>query len=345
MKSTLSLKIELARYLTLSEARTTNLKTLVCDPYARITLIAAAVVCLSLGCFVGKAPSNRIKPSDESVTLGPGTHTRQLEFNGLTRTYRIHIPVSYDKARSVPLVLAFHGGLGSGEAMAKLSNLDDVSDRKGFIVAYPDGVGRSWNAGHGTGMAERRQVDDVGFISELIDDLAHDFHIDRRQVYATGMSNGAIFVHRLGCELSDKIAAIGPVAGTIPPQIAGDCHPARPISVIEFHGTADSDSPWDGGRTLGGGQVESVSVTIQGWAARDHCSPTPQVTTVAKDVVCETYAPCEKGAEVRLYRIEKGGHTWPGGYQYLPRSIIGETNRALNASEVIWDFFQKHPLN
>src|SRR6266404_628642 len=261
MRSTLSLKIELARHLTSSEARKTNPKTLVCDLYARITLIATALVCLSLGCSVGKAPSSRIKSSDESVTLGPGTHVLQLEFNGLTRTYRVHVPGSYDKTRSVPLVLAFHGRLGSGEAMAKLSNLDDVSDRKGFIVAYPDGVGRSWNAGNGTGMAERRQVDDVGFTAKLIDDLAHDFHIDHRQVYATGMSNGAMFVHRLACELSDKSAAIGPIAGTIPPKIASDCRPIRPISVIEIHGTADPDSPWDGGRTIGGGQVEAVSVT------------------------------------------------------------------------------------
>jgi polyhydroxybutyrate depolymerase len=228
--------------------------------------------------------------------------------------------------------------------MAKLSNFDEVSDQKGFILVYPDGVGHSWNAGNGAGAAERRQVDDVGFTSELIDELSRQFHIDRRRIYATGMSNGGMFVHRLACELSGKIAAVAPVAGTIAATIEEGCKPARPVPVLEIHGTADSDSPWAGGRTLGGGQVVSVADTIRGWAARNQCASTPKVTEPATGVTCETYTPCEGGAEVTLYRIEGGGHTWPGGYQYLPKMIVGETNRSVSASQIIWDFFERHPM-
>lgn len=309
----------------------------------RNVLLITLVICLLQAC-AGTHRTETPAATSAIEVAAPGTSNRSLQFGGLTRTYRLHVPPSYNKSKAVSLVLAFHGRGGTGEAMAKLSSLDEVSDRNNFIVCYPDGVGRSWNAGHGTGPAERQQVDDVGFTSRLIDDLARDFHIDRQRVYATGMSNGAMFVHRLACELADKIAAIAPVAGTIPDKIASNCKPLRPVSVIELHGTSDPDSPWDGGRTLGGGQVESVTATIQGWAERDHCSSTPKVTSPAQDVSYEIYTPCQRGTEVSLYRIENGGHTWPGGYQYLPRVLVGETTHALNASQAIWDFFEKHPL-
>jgi polyhydroxybutyrate depolymerase len=330
----------LALHLIFNKLGIINRKEAISNPYKVITLVATLIVFLPLAC----SPSSHINSSLGPLLLGPGTHVGSIEFSGLTRTYRVHVPPSFDKSKPTPLVLAFHGGGGTGAAMAKLSNLDDVSDRERFIVVYPDGIGRSWNAGHGTGAAERRDIDDVGFISKLIEVLARDFHIDGQRVYATGMSNGAMFAHRLACELSDKIAAIAPVAGTIPPKIDRDCKPGRPISVMEIHGTADQDSPWDGGRTIGGGQVESVSATIRGWVVRGQCPLTPKVTYPAQGVISETYAPCREGTEVRLYRIEKGGHTWPGGYQYLPRLLIGETNRALNASDAIWDFFEKHPM-
>jgi polyhydroxybutyrate depolymerase len=158
------------------------------------------------------------------------------------------------------------------------------------------------------------------------------------------MSNGAMFAHRLACEMSDKIAAIGAVAGTIPVNLVKQCSPGRPVSVMQIHGTEDPDCPWVGGQTVGGGQVESVTETVHFWVARNQCPTTPKITKVIKDVTRETYAPCRQGTEVTLYRVEGGGHTWPGGVQYLPRAIIGETNRALNGSEALWDFFSRNPM-
>ncbi|MGO9621998.1 MAG: alpha/beta hydrolase family esterase [Desulfobaccales bacterium] len=277
--------------------------------------------------------------------MGPGDHQGELKVDHLRRTYGLHIPPSYDSRQPTPLVLAFHGRLGTGKQMEKLTNFSGLADKQGFMVAYPNGVGRSWNAGHGTGKAEAQGVDDVKFTVRLIDSLRQTLNLDGRRVYATGFSNGAVFVHRLACELSEEIAAIAAVAGTVAPQIGRTCHPHRPVAVLQIQGTADPIVPWEGGLTQGGGFVESVPATIAGWVARNECPARPEVLDTGGGVICECYGPCAKAARVILYRVEGGGHTWPGGYQYLPKKIIGATNRSWDASQAIWDFFLKHPLN
>ncbi len=277
--------------------------------------------------------------------MGPRDHQGELEVDNLRRNYWLHIPHSYDSGQPTPLVLAFHGRLGTGKQMEKLTNLSGLAEKRGFMVAYPNGVGRSWNAGHGTGKAEAQGVDDVKFIGRLIDSLRQTLNLDARRVYATGFSNGALLVHRLACGLSEKIAAIAAVAGTIAPQIGRTCHPNRPVAVLQIHGTADPIVPWEGGLTQGGGFVESVAATIAGWVARDECAAQPEVLDIGGGVIRASYRPCAKAARVILYRVEGGGHTWPGGYQYLPKKVIGGTNRSWDASEAIWDFFLRHPMN
>jgi polyhydroxybutyrate depolymerase len=244
----------------------------------------------------------------------------------------------------VSVVLAFHGRFGTGKAFEKLSKLDDVADRNGFIVVYPDGVGGSWNAGHGDGAAEHHQVNDVAFVSALIDELGHTFAIDPARVHAVGISNGGMFAQRLGCELSDKIASIATVAGPIPTNIAQNCHPRRPISVLVVHGTADPIVLWEGKIPKGKGKIESVPATIRHWVKHNECTTTPTITDLGGGVTREVCSPCQGGTEVILYRIDHGGHTWPGGRQYLPRLLIGETNQTFRASEAVWEFFVAHPL-
>jgi polyhydroxybutyrate depolymerase len=274
-----------------------------------------------------------------------GDHQGELKVDNLRRSYLLHIPRTYDSRQPTPLVLAFHGRLGTGKKMAKLTNLSDLADKQGFMVMYPNGVGRSWNAGHGTGKAEAQGVDDVKFTVRLMDSLSQTFNLDRHRVYATGFSNGGTFVHRLACELSEKIAAIAAVAGTIAPKIGGNCRPKRPVAMLQVHGTADPIVPWEGGLTKGGGFVESAAATIAGWVARDACAAEPEVVGMGGGVIRASYSPGRKRTMVILYRIDGGGHTWPGGYQYLPRKVIGETNRSWDASQAIWDFFMKHPMN
>jgi polyhydroxybutyrate depolymerase len=200
--------------------------------------------------------------SDKEIK--PGTYDWSLEHSGLTRAYRIHIPPSYRSTKHASLVLAFHGGGGRGQGAEKLSGLTEVSNRHGFIVVYPDGVGRTWNDGRGlqTFQAQREKVDDVSFTAALIDELAQRLSIDRGSVYATGISNGGHMVNRLGVELSEKIAAIAPVAATMAISIAESSRPEKPVAVIDFHGTKDEHNYWEGGGRAGG-KTLSVPALIQ----------------------------------------------------------------------------------
>ncbi|MHB8068891.1 MAG: extracellular catalytic domain type 1 short-chain-length polyhydroxyalkanoate depolymerase [Desulfobaccales bacterium] len=273
-----------------------------------------------------------------------GDLPRGLKVDNLRRSYLLHIPRTYDSRQPAPLVLAFHGRLGTGKQMEKFTNLSDLANQQGFIVVYPNGVGRSWNAGHGTGEAEAKGVDDVNFTAKLIDSLSQTLNIDRHRVYATGFSNGATFVHRLACELSEKIAAIAAVAGTIAPKIGRNCRPQRPVAVLQIHGTADAIVPWEGGLTGGGGVVESVATTIADWVERNACSAKPEVTSKGGGVIREAYGSCHEETMVILYRLEGGGHIWPSRYQNLPKKVSGETNHSWDANQAIWDLFREHPI-
>lgn len=286
---------------------------------------------------------------------GHGDFTGEIVVGGLTRTYHVHLPQSYDKTQPAPLVLPFHGGTGRGERMPQLTGFNEVSDRGGFIVVYPEGVDRHWNDGRDT---VPNAVDDVAFVSALIDRLNETLSIDRKRVYATGISNGGFFAERLACELSNKIAATASVAATLPENYS--CRPSRPVSVLLIHGTDDPFVPYTGGQVKGrgtsrggyGGRALSVADTVKYWTDHDKCPPSAVTTrledrdvrdgtTVRRDI----YVQCRGGTEVVLYTVNGGGHTWPGGLQYAPEAFIGKTNRDINASQVIWDFFKKHSLN
>ena len=280
----------------------------------------------------------------------------------LKRTYLIHVPAAHDKTRPAPLVIALHGGGGTGKNMMKLTQngFDRLSDRDGFVVVYPEGIEKNWNDGRsGTETeyrAHKKNIDDVGFISALIDRLVIELNIDPQRVYVTGMSNGAVMSYRLACELAGKIAAIAPVTGNIALNLYPSCSPARPISVLAINSVNDPLMPFAGGDITGPfghkklGKVLSASGSINFWARHNNCSLSPAITyepdkdpkdgTRARK---ETYGNCKDGTGVILYAIEDGGHTWPGGYQYLNRRIIGKANRDMDANEVIIDFFKRHP--
>ena len=285
--------------------------------------------------------------------------TRSIIFAGLERTYHIHIPIpaSYDKANPIPLLIVLHGGGGTGEGMVKLTQegFNRLSYKEGFIVVYPDGIEKHWNDGREnmSYRAYREKIDDVGFISALIDHLAKEYNIDIKRVYVTGISNGAIMSFRLGCELSEKIAAIALVAGSMPENMHSQCSPSTSLSVLIISNTSDPLVPWGGGEIRLGlrrfGKVLSVPETVKFWSTHNQCSSPPNIfwepdrdpkdgTRVRK----ELYNQCREGTQVVLYVIEGGGHTWPGGHQYLPEWIIGKTSRDMDANEVIWDFFKRH---
>src|SRR4051794_12872318 len=250
---------------------------------------------------------------------GPGTHELSIEHGHLTRTYRLHIPPSYDGSRPVPLVLAFHGGGGTSVNAERGFGFNPLSDRHGFLAVYPQGVENHWNDGRtGPRFPKATEIDDVGFMRSLIDRLAKAYRIDPRRIYATGMSNDGFFSHRLGWELSDVLAAIGPAAGTLDPDVAAKFAPEHPVHVLHMHGTKDRAVPFEGGEVVAkGGQCISVARMIALWVKADGCKESPKVESLPeKDaddgtkVRRETYEPGELGAEVILYTIEGQGHNW-----------------------------------
>lgn len=294
-------------------------------------------------------PSDRDAGARCPTTLGyPAGRTTSatLEHGGRTRSFRVHVPPGLVPGVSVPLVLAFHGGGGSGEQLElRSSGMNDVADREGFVVVYPDGTGtiRTWNAGGCCGAAVRDDVDDVGFVTALLDHLEGALCIDTAGVFAAGMSNGAMLTHRLACELSDRLAAIAPVAGL---NVASVCESSDRVAILEIHGTADGHVPWEGGLGCGpaGVAFPSVDDTIAAWRARNGCSSDTSVWATQGDGTCNAYMGCE--GDVVLCAVEGGGHSWPGGLP--PADVVdcpadGPQSTTFFASEQIWRFFDAHP--
>lgn len=298
--------------------------------------------------------------SDPDASFAQLSRRSSISVGGLERTYVIYIPSSHEPSKPIPMVLLFHGGGGTGQGMENLTlgGFNRLADMEGFIVVYPDGIDKHWNDGRGLQAyrAHRENIDDVGFISTLIDRLVRTLNVDTTRIYAAGISNGGQFSQRLACELSDRIAAIGVVAIQLPEHLPSSCALKRLVSVLMMPGTEDPLVPWEGGeigfrRGRKFGRVLSVRESIDFWVKQNRCSGSPVVTYEPdrdpKDgtrVRRETYGSCGEGAEVILYAIEGGGHTWPGGDQYLPASIIGRTNRDIDANEAIWSFFKRHGM-
>lgn len=281
--------------------------------------------------------------------------------DGLKRTYIIHTPSGFNDSEKFPLVIALHGRGGTGRSMILLTRrgFNKLADKDRFIVAYPDGVELNWNDGRmdeeANDRAHRENIDDVGFISALIDTMIQNFSVDPGRVYITGISNGAIMSYRLACEISHKITAIAPVDGNIPVLLYPECSPARPVSVLAINNTDDPLVPYEGGdiygkpRRINLGKVLSVDESIAFWVKRNNCETNPTITEMpdrdprdGTRVTRIQYINKIDRTEVILYRIEGGGHTWPGGFQYLPEGIIGKTSRDIDANELIWSFFKKH---
>jgi polyhydroxybutyrate depolymerase len=292
-------------------------------------------------------------PASSSTQPLPQDYTGTLESGGLQRSYIVHLPTGYTSSPGPwPLVLVLHGGLGNGSGMNSLTGFNALADNDGFIVVYPVGVQEHWADGRGTTPPDKEGVDDVAFISSLIDELTTRLHVDPKKVYASGISDGGFMTMRLGCQLADKIAAIAVVAATMPTNDANTCDPGRPVPVVLFHGSADSLVPAIGGNmTAGtGGEIQSVNATMQLWATIEGCSTIPAVAYLpvlvndGTTVVEYAYGGCRQGASAIFYDIIGGGHTWPGGEQYLPAAVIGRTSHNIDASSVSWEFFKSHPM-
>lgn len=265
--------------------------------------------------------------------LSPGDNDRlwSLDHGGRTRRFAVHVPAGYDPARRTPVVLDLHGRNSTASQQMIISGMRRKADEAGFIAVHPEGVAQTWNAGVCCGEAMSEDVDDVGFVAALLDELERSLCVDSGRVFATGLSNGGYMAHRLACELADRVAAVAPVAG---PNGTVPCEPARPVSVLHFHGTDDGVVPYDGyGGTL------SVPGTMRDWASRNGCDATSTDYLSEGDVRCERWGGCREGTGVELCTIDGGGHQWPGG-QTIP--FLGHNTDDIDATDAMWAFFQAH---
>ncbi|MDO4899569.1 PHB depolymerase family esterase [Actinomyces sp.] len=290
----------------------------------------------------------------------------EVSFEGQTYPVRVHVPDGADPATSLPLVLDLHGSNSNGVSQAEISGLDAVADAAdtGFIVAQPTAAialdtdnplpdgNWAWNVpGVPTTAGEYPADDardDVAYLAAVIDTLTEQACVDTDSVYATGYSGGGRMASALACERPDLIAAIAPVAGLRAGRAAADdstrldpstCTPAQPVSVVTFHGTDDVVNPYDGNDDPRWGY--KVEAAASGWAQLNGCAAEPTTEKVGDHVSLTRYGSCEGGAEVALYTVDAGGHTWPGTGVDL--SALGTITQEIKASQLMWEFFAAHP--
>lgn len=268
-------------------------------------------------------------------TPGAGVHAMSVDSDGMKRDFELVVPANYDPDVPAPLVLDFHGLYGSPSQQRGTSHFDQVAAPRGMLVAYPEGVGQSFNAGACCGPAAQQDVDDVAFARALVAEVSATNCVDPDRVYATGMSNGGHMAHYLACEAADVFAAVAPVAGVLGPP-PGECKPARPISVLDFHGTSDLIVAYGGA----GPGFPAVPGMMQGWADRNGCDADSEVSFENGDVTCETWPNCDDDVEVTLCTVDGGGHCWPGNATCL----FGAATTDADASEMAADMFAAHAL-
>jgi polyhydroxybutyrate depolymerase len=295
----------------------------------------------------------------------------EVEVNGNTRTFLVHLPQGYDSQQHYPVVILLHGLDQEASEMARLTHFNEFADRDSIIAVYPNSLHGRWNLGGGQPREYRRdpyrrpgiygggyppgprpqdgerreggRTPDIQFFNRMLDKLAIHYSVDTRRIYATGLGDGGFMTLRIGCSMADRVAAIAPVDAAMPRML--NCVPSRPIPAIFMNGTDDPIVPYDGGRYKDGNlHLFSAEDTAKEWARLNHCSEKPSESKLpapkegGKDTKVYIFEGCQEGAQVALYTVKNGGHTWPGGEQYRSEKEVGKTSDALNANETIWGF-------
>jgi polyhydroxybutyrate depolymerase len=286
------------------------------------------------------------KRDDLKNNLNSGDYKFTIQQGDIERYYLLHIPKSYS-GDSTSLVLSFHGGMGSAEIQKKYYGWVEKSEKEGFIVAFPNGASRlnsgklaTWNAGRCCGYAVESNSDDVQYVKLIINDIKNKVNIDK--IFATGMSNGGMFSHRLACEMSDVFSAISAVAGT---NVFDLCEPSQPISIMHIHGLNDNHVLFDGGcgpDCRAGAETEFTSVadTIDNWLELNNCQDNPQRVLENENGYCDLYSNCAEGVSVKLCVAKDGGHSWPGITE-TPNTLErgNASSQAFSATDESWSFF------
>lgn len=330
-------------------------------------LVAWLLVSVLLaGCSLSPKVSELGPQFRVETTSDPGF---SMPYGGRTRSYFLHLPKGYEPSRRYPLLFVLHGGMGSGALIAERTGFNELADREGFIVVYPNGTGWSdlsmltWNAGHCCFYARDEKVDDVGFISALLDKIQQNYRVDSEQIFATGFSNGGMLAYRVGAQLSERFRAVAVVSGNIGGYAFSGApliqipRPKVPVSVLAIHGKADEQVAFSGGRgerTVGARIDQSVEEALAFWRQANDCDSKATYQQLAEgEVEYRRYGCPDSQTEVALYSLKHGRHAWPGGEkmagwraeQVAIRMLLDSPSRQMNASEVIWQFFSRQKKN
>lgn len=266
-----------------------------------------------------------------------------ITHDGLQREYILYVPENYTGAFPVPLVLNFHGFGSSASEQMWYSDFRSISDTAGFLLIHPEGTLLNgvthWNVG---GWTIGSTVDDIGFTEALIDSLSTIYNIETSRIYATGMSNGGFMSFLLACQLSERIAAIASVTGSMTPETYINSNPQHPTPILQFHGTADEMVPY-----VGAIWTKSIDDVLQYWAGFNNCNTTPEIEILpdldpddGSTVEHFVYDGGDNGVTVEHFKITGGSHTWPGSAINLPG-----TNYDIDATVEIWNFFSRYDIN
>jgi polyhydroxybutyrate depolymerase len=343
----------------------------------RNTFTIASAGLLACGVLLG-AHSAAAQETKETITL-----------DNVDRSYVVHLPKGYDDKQHYPVVILLHGLNQDSDDMERLTRFNELADKDSVIAVYPGALHGRWNFGvqapvqqeyrrgpgrrGGYGYPGRypggggggggypppqrdpdarnrpQQADDVDFINRMLDKMANKFAMDKARVYVTGLSDGGFMALKLGCELADRLAAIGMVGAAMPKTMV--CVPSRPLPAIMINGTDDPIVKYGGG-TGKNGRFATISVedTAKQWAKYNRCSEKPVQSKLpihgkgTMETKLDTYDDCRENAQVLLYSIKGGGNTWPGGEQYEVEKTIGKTSEDLDANATLWSFFVTRKL-
>jgi len=295
------------------------------------------------------------KDSNVAIDYTAGLESQEIVWEGRTRTYKVYYPLDEHREKSLPILFAIHGGGGTAQNLINFTRnrFNELADTDGFIVVYPEGFEKSWNDGRdvkGVVTAWDEDIDDVGFIVDIIDRLDEDLDIDRTRIFTTGISNGGFMSSRLLCDRSDLFRGGAIVTASLATSYVSNCQPSSPNSVLVMNGTDDPLVPYNGGQVVVFGQergeVLSTDAYMQFLANLNGCDTIPSITDLpdieddGTFVQIYDYDNCSS-SKLQLYRIEGGGHTWPGGIDFLGEGLVGLTSREFDACDVIWAFFSK----
>ncbi|MBN2891737.1 MAG: prolyl oligopeptidase family serine peptidase [Bacteroidales bacterium] len=280
-----------------------------------------------------------------------GNFNKKIKIDGLQREYILHLPFGYsqNKEQKIPLLIALHGGGGNPRNMMNESDFNKISNKENFIVVYPAAYDNFWADARDASKSSLNNIDDVNFIKALVDTLSIHYNIDKNMIYVTGISNGGFMTQTLLCALPDLFAGGASVIATLPENFR-DSVPLNSVSSMLIVGTDDPLVPYEGGEMINptsGGFIISAEETAKIWAKSNSCDTIPVKTDlpdIEDDETTITLYEYKNGQKpVQLYVVNGGGHAWPGGSQYLPKSVIGKRSKDINASEIIWEFFKNNP--